>query len=106
MPVTKKAEFTNIIDPDEEAHYEPPHQDLQCFLLSLSILNIIQLEKTIIKLFADVNFVVCFLALKELRDKWQLRVKKLAVFITVLKITYPGSQIGIVKSIGNAFTSQ
>ena len=29
-PVTKTAEFTNSIDPDEVAHYEPPHQDLHC----------------------------------------------------------------------------
>ena len=29
----KIVEFPNNIDPGEVAHYEPPHQDLQCFLL-------------------------------------------------------------------------
>ena len=24
------AEFTNRLDPDEAAHYEPPHRDLHC----------------------------------------------------------------------------
>ena len=64
------AAFTNRVDPDEVAHHEPPHQDLHYLLFSLFnshlILNLIQLDKTIIKIFADVNSVVCFLALKEL----------------------------------------
>ena len=40
-----KAEFTNSIDPDEVAQYEPPHLDLHCLpsSLSLRILNKIQL---------------------------------------------------------------
>ena len=29
-PVMKTAEFTNSVDPDEVAHDEPPHQDLDC----------------------------------------------------------------------------
>ena len=60
----KTTEFTNSIDPDEVAHTEPPHQDLHCLSSSLLILNMIQLDKTIIEIFADVNFIVCFLALK------------------------------------------
>ena len=27
--------FTNSIDPDEAAHYEPPRQDLHCLLYGL-----------------------------------------------------------------------
>ena len=29
------AEFANRIDPDEVAHYEPPHLDLHCLPSSL-----------------------------------------------------------------------
>ena len=31
----KTVEFTNSVDPDEVAHDEPPHQDLQCLLSCL-----------------------------------------------------------------------
>ena len=62
----KTAEFTNSIDPDEVAHYEPPHQNLHCLSSSLAVLNMIQLDKIIIKIFTDVNCVVCFLAHNEL----------------------------------------
>ena len=29
-PNTKIAEFANTVDPDETAHHEPSHLDLQC----------------------------------------------------------------------------
>ena len=29
-PKTKIVEFANNVDPDEVAHYEPPHLDLHC----------------------------------------------------------------------------
>ena len=32
VPVTKIVEFANCVDPDEVAHYEPPHLDLLCSL--------------------------------------------------------------------------
>ena len=35
MPELKTAEFVNIVDPDEAAHYEPPHPDLHCLPSSL-----------------------------------------------------------------------
>ena len=65
--MTKTAKFMNSVDPDEVAHDEPPHQDLHCLSSILWILNIIELENEIFEIVADVNFVVCFLVLKELR---------------------------------------
>ena len=55
----------------------------------------IQLDKTIIEIFADVNFVVCFLVLKELIV---LKFEKVSVFSAVmcLKDTYQGP---VVQSI-------
>ena len=38
----KIAEFANSVDPDEVAHYEPPHLDLHCLPSSLRILNMIR----------------------------------------------------------------
>ena len=35
VPMMKTADLTNSIDPDEVAHYEPPHQDLHCLSSSL-----------------------------------------------------------------------
>ena len=32
--------FTNSVDPDETAHYEPSHQDLRCLAFSLTTLHI------------------------------------------------------------------
>ena len=58
--MTKTAEFSNSVDLDNAAHDEPPHQDLHCLSSSFRLLNKIQLDKTIIEIFADVNFVVCF----------------------------------------------
>ena len=40
---TKTVEFANSVDPDEAAHYEPPHLGLHCLLSNLYILNIIWL---------------------------------------------------------------
>ena len=34
-PNTTRAEFANTVDPDEKAHYEPSHLDLQCLPSSL-----------------------------------------------------------------------
>ena len=34
-PYTTKAEFANTVDPDETAHNELSHLDLQCLLSSL-----------------------------------------------------------------------
>ena len=34
-PNTSKAEFANTVDPDETAHNEPSHLDLQCLPSSL-----------------------------------------------------------------------
>ena len=34
-PKTSIAEFANTVDPDETAHNEPSHLDLQCLLSSL-----------------------------------------------------------------------
>ena len=56
----KTAKFTDSVDPDEAAHNEPPHLDLHCLSSSVSVLNMVQLDVTIIEIFADVNFVVCF----------------------------------------------
>ena len=35
VPKLKVVEFTNSIAADEEAHNEPPHQDLYCLATSL-----------------------------------------------------------------------
>ena len=40
-PNTTKAEFANTVDPDETAHNEPSHLDLQCLPSSPLIFNII-----------------------------------------------------------------
>ena len=39
-PNPTKAEFANAVDPDETAHNEPSHLDLQCLPSSLSFFNI------------------------------------------------------------------
>ena len=64
--MTKTAKFTNCVDSDVVAHYEPRHQDLPCLSSRLRIFNMIQLDKAYNKIFVDVNFVIFFLALKEL----------------------------------------
>ena len=48
------------------AHNEPPHLDLHYLLSSLKVLNSIAWTYLFFSKFADVNFVVCFFALKEL----------------------------------------
>ena len=56
VPYTTIAEFANTVDPDETAHNEPSHLDLQCFCpLVFDFFNITQF---ILKGFQ--NFVVCF----------------------------------------------
>ena len=35
IPETKMTEFSNSVDLDEVAHYEPPHLDLHCLPSSL-----------------------------------------------------------------------
>ena len=60
------AEFAISVDLDEVAHNEPPHLDLHCLPSSLSILNMIELGLNIFRKFADKNFVICFLVVKEL----------------------------------------
>ena len=59
--MTKPNEFSNSVDPDEVAHHEPPHQDLH------SLNYEYDMAWTFFLNFAEENFVVCFLALKELK---------------------------------------
>ena len=63
------AEFANIVYLDEVAHNEPPHLDLHCLPSGLWILNIMWLGFDSFWKFADENFVVCFLVVKELKLK-------------------------------------
>ena len=66
-PYTTKAEFANTVDPDETAHHEPSHLDLQCLSSSPFIFNIIKLfELKVFENFADVILSSAFLALYEL----------------------------------------
>ena len=58
---TNIAGFANKVEPEQAAHHDPPHLDLQC--LPCSLRNLIMIE---LRLFAGVNFAVCFLALKRL----------------------------------------
>ena len=51
VPNTTLAEFANTVDPDEMAHNEPSHLDLQCLPCCLWILNIIQFELIFFSLF-------------------------------------------------------
>ena len=44
MPNTTIAEFANLVDPDEMAHDELSHLDLQCLPSRLQIFNIIQVK--------------------------------------------------------------
>ena len=60
-------EFENNVDLDEVAQNEPPHLDIHCLPSSLWILNMIYLGLKMFWKFADENFVVCFLVVKELR---------------------------------------
>ena len=58
----KTADFTNSVDPDEEAHHEPPHQDLHCLNSHYKIAGENNYWNS-----ADEIFVVCFLEVKELK---------------------------------------
>ena len=59
-------EFENNVDLDEVAQNEPPHLDIHCLPSSIWILNMIHLGLKIFWKFADENFVVCFLVVKDL----------------------------------------
>ena len=50
-PNTKIANFANTVDPDETAHYEPSHLDLQCMTSSLRFFNMIQFILTVFRNF-------------------------------------------------------
>ena len=60
-PITTKAEFANTVDPDEMAHNEPSHLDLQCLPSIHLNFNKIQFELRSYWKFCRRNFVVCFL---------------------------------------------
>ena len=55
----KTGECTNSADPDEAAHNESPHQDLNCLPFFLDSHYDIFWAKLFFLNFADVNFVVC-----------------------------------------------
>ena len=65
-PNTTIAEFANTVDPDETAHNEPSHLDLQCLPSSLCFFNIIQFILKVFRNFADVILSSAFLALYKL----------------------------------------
>ena len=50
---TKIVEFADCVDPEEAAHYEPPHIDLYCLLSYLRIHNMIRLGQNTFLNFAD-----------------------------------------------------
>ena len=56
-PNTIKAAFANTVDPDETAHNEPSHLDLQCLPASLKFFNFIL---KVLRNFADLIYVICF----------------------------------------------
>ena len=58
--MTKQVEFTNSVDPDEAARYEPPHQGLHCLSSGHMILGKTFIVFFFVFFFADVSFVVCF----------------------------------------------
>ena len=59
-PNTTIAEFANTVDPDETAHNEPSHLDLQSLPSSLWFFNIIQFYNESFSKFCRRKFVVCF----------------------------------------------
>ena len=66
MRKTTKTEFANTVDPDEMAHNEQSHLDLQCLTSSPLIFNMILFELKDFGNFADVILSSAFLALNEL----------------------------------------
>ena len=66
-PNTAIAKFTNTADPDETAHNEPSHLDLQCLLASLLFFSIIQFLLKVFSKFCKHDLSSAFLALYELR---------------------------------------
>ena len=67
-PNTTIAEFANSVDPDEKAHIEPSHLDLQCLPSSflLFFFNIKQYKS--FSKFCRRNFVVCFFGALRVKD--------------------------------------
>ena len=65
LPVMKIAESANSVDLDEVAHNEPPHSRSTLFVLYSLIFKF--------SIFADVNFVICFLVVKGYRWMDDLR---------------------------------
>ena len=60
MSSTTKAELANTVDPDETAHNEPSHLDLQCLSSSPLIFNMTQFELKVFGNFADVILLSAF----------------------------------------------
>ena len=72
---------------------EPRTPDVESGALPIALrglANMIQLEKTVIEIFADVNFVVCFLALKEIK----------------VLLDHISSGLGLEKGHGTTFKKQ
>ena len=67
----KHAKFANRVDPDEAAHYEPPHQDHTVCPLVIKFLICNTLDKAFFGNFADENFVVCFFGAYSAMVTWQ-----------------------------------
>ena len=67
-PNTTTAEFANTADPDETAHNEQSHLDLQSLPSGPLIFNIIQFELKVFENFADVMLSSAFLVLYELNQ--------------------------------------
>ena len=66
-PNTTIAEFANTVDPDETAHNEPSHLDLQCLPSSLSFFKIVQFTLKVFLNFADAILSSAFFALYGLK---------------------------------------
>ena len=79
-PNTTIADFANTVDPDETAHNEPSHLDLQCLPSCFLFFNIIQFIFKVFRNFADIIFSSAFLAHYEIialsRDAGRYSVKK------------------------------
>ena len=78
MPNTTIAKFTNTVEPDETAHNELSHLDLQCLPSNLWFFNIIQFLLNF-RNFADVILSSAFF--------FALRVKTVNKAVSVLRST-------------------
>ena len=54
--------MANSVDPDEVAHYEPPHLDLRCLRIQLSLVLVL---KMVIILQLYITFLMLFLVIFE-----------------------------------------